>query len=205
MIIINSLIEQKLSKLNMMGIEVIGYNDWGIVIRDGQKYILYNVYNNSSYAAECRNTQGTAPVIHSHFIILYNMVPFKSSNGTRMEKKPALFTKYTSKDLLQRNSILSSLRELRNPTYELIELRNPDFKSKTIINYKGKKLRITDQSLFGYSNGMLIRALDGKYYYFDGYGSASVPKGYGIAISEVDKELRYVKRINNECIQFYNK
>lgn len=187
----------KLDKLRMMGIDIFGYNEWGIVIHDKQGYTVLNTYNNTSCNVE--NSETAKPLIYDHFIVIDYQYLYKSNNGSRYVTKNSLFTKYTNKDILKRNSVLSSLKPCRVKSNEIMEIRNRDYKTITLINYRGKRLRIPDPSLNAYSSGYLIKALDNKYYYLDSNLSAPLGRGLGVAVSEVDKDLNYIKPFDSSA------
>ncbi len=188
----NPKMQQSINKLNLLGIEVKGFNDWGIVIEDKDGFTVLNIENNSSN--KITHITNMKPNIQKHFIIIYYETFYKQ--GYKMLDKAAVFTRYSTKDALSRNSAFCRIIKNRNESYEIMQIRSPNSLGITLLNYRGKKLKIQDTSLCEYGKARLVRWKDGKYYYLDSFGSSKLEKYSGLAISEMDADLNYIKPVN---------
>lgn len=161
-------ISRELSKLRMLGLDILAFNDWAIIYKTNTYLVVRNALLDSVHKIDI------TPDMHTVLLDNFALVKYlgKSRNPTKKIFREALFAKYCSKDLLSRMSSGRYYTRINTTDtvykqYRIIDVRKSGSLDIILFNEYGKRLSIGSTPEASICQGILRRSEDDTYYFVD--------------------------------------
>lgn len=205
---VNSVIENYIKKLRLMGETILGWNEWAIITGsngDLNRIRIYNTYTKIKHELLLTKLfdKHIRLYIKRHFIIAYKEVALLRTST--FISKPSIFYKYGKKDLLANSSPYWEAGKIQNANNEVMAIVNWTDYKVTLISKRGKRLGVDREVVYGHKNSVvkqyrssgvhLTRSRDesdDRYFLIDTDKSAALRPGEAIAYAYCDKDLKHI-------------